>query len=354
MQRMLIIVAVTVLVSASLAAGSLAAHWPFWQRAWQWHQSNSGWPARVEGATLLLHGGPAALPLDIRSAADITEVAGTAATRALLRAGTDGHVDAWFAPGVDAGSSIDWRGLAPLVLVPLYAQLAAEHDGLLDAPIGAWLPEWRTDRRGAITPRQLFWQLSGMPAGAFSPLNPFSARAQLASGPDFRRAAMRWQPVWPPGSHFEESPVNAQLLAVVLARVEGTRFADVLQKRLWSRLAGADATVLLDHRAGEISAHCCMQATLGDWLRLALLLAGDGRLANTALWSPGFVAQVTAASPVHSGFGLGFELRSPRPDQVLLVATTAGRQVLIAPGHAAALLWVGDGEPPRDLARLLP
>jgi CubicO group peptidase (beta-lactamase class C family) len=354
MQRMLVIVAVTVLVTASLGVGSLAAHWPFWQRAWQWHHSGSGWPDELTGAQMQLHGGSAAQLLDVHPAQDLAAAVGSTATRALLRAGPDGRVDAWFAPGVNAESVVDWRGLTPMVLVPLYAQLAAEHAGLLDAPIGAWLPDWSADRRGAITARQLFWQLAGMPAETFTPLNPFSARAQLASGPDFGRAAMRWQPVWPPGSHFEESPVNAQLLAVLVAHVEDARFADVLQKRLWSRLAADDAIVMLDHRAGDMSAHCCLRATLADWLRLSLLLASDGRVGGAAQWPPGFAAQMTAASPVHSGFGLGFEVRSPRPNQVLLVATSTGRQVMVEPGHSSVLLWVGEGEPPPDLARLLP
>src|SRR5690606_38850018 len=134
-------------------------------------------------------------------------------------------------------------------------------------------------RRGAITPRQLFWQLSGMPAGDFEPLNPFNTRAQLVAGPDFSRAAMRWQPVWPPGSHFEQSAVNAQLLALVAARLQGATFASLLEERLWSRVAAADATVMLDHRRGDMAAHCCVRASIGDWLRLALALAADGRIA---------------------------------------------------------------------------
>ncbi len=178
MQRVVLILAVTVLVIGSLGAGILAAHWPFWQRAWQWHVAPTGWPVRIPGAVQVLHGGERALALDVRTDADIMAAA-SPGTQALLRAHSDGHVDAWFAPGTDVNSLVDGRGLTAVVLAPLFAQLASEQPGLLDTPAGAWLPQWKEDRRGPITPRQLFWQLSGLPARSFTPLDPFSARAQL-------------------------------------------------------------------------------------------------------------------------------------------------------------------------------
>jgi len=352
MQRMLVIVAVVLLVMVSSGIGLLAAHWPFWQRAWQWHVSGSGWPARIEGAVRPLHGGGGSIALEVHPSAEVEAMARAASTQALLVARGDGTVAGWFAAGLDAHARVDGRGLTAVVLVPLYAQFAQEHPGMLDMPSGAWLADWSDDRRGAITPRQLFWQLSGLPAGHFTPLNPFGARAQLASGPDFGRVALRWQPVWPPGSHFEVSPVNAQLLALVAARLDGAPFLDVLQKRLWSRIAADDALAMLDHRGGAMAVHCCLRASLGDWLRLGLLLANDGHSGGAALWQPGFLAQLTAVSPVHAGYGLGFRLQGAgRP---LLAAGSAGRLLLIAPHSGAALLWVGEGAAPAGIERLLP
>jgi CubicO group peptidase (beta-lactamase class C family) len=354
MQRMLVRVAVVILVTVSLGVGSLAAHWPFWQRAWQWHASPTGWPDSMDGVTRVLHGGSRALALQLQNAPDLAAVATGASTEALIRADATGRVDAWFASGVDAETQVDWRGLAPMMLAPLYAGLVGEHGDLLDTPVGATLSAWSEDRRGAITPRQLFWQLSGMPAGDFKPLNPFNTRAQLSAGPDFARAALRWQPIWPPGSHFEESPVNAQLLALLAARLEGKPFTTLLEERLWARVAAGDATVMLDHRRGDMAAHCCVNASIGDWLRLALVLAADGRVGSEQLWPPGTLVGLTTESPVHEGYSLGFELRGADPMRQVLVATSTGRQLLIAPQAATVVLWVGDGTPPPELARLLP
>ena len=353
MQRMLVIAAVIALVTVSLGVGLLAAHWPFWHRAWQWHASPTGWPATIEGSVRTIRAGDAAPVIAVRDDPVVAEVAGTASTQALLRSAGDGNVDAWFATGVDTQTLVDWRGLSDLVLLPLYAQLLGEHPDLLDAPVGASLPQWSEDRRGAITPRQLFWQLSGMPAGDFTPLNPFNARAQLAAGPDFRRTALRWQPVWPPGSHFEESPVNAQLLALVAANIDGVPFAEVLERRLWSRIAADDAIVMLDHRRGDMAAHCCIRASIGDWLRLAQQVISGGS-SGAPSGKPGFDAQLAAASPVHEDYGFGFRMSTPGPDRQLLIAGTAGRQLLIETRTGTVLLWVGEGAAPPGLAQLLP
>ncbi len=352
MQRVLVILTVVLLVVVSLAIGITSAHWPFWHRAWQWQVAEDHWPAQLPGAMRVLQGTGSALPLQFRDDASLAAVAATAATQALLVADADGEVRAWFAPGLHSASVVDGRGLTALVLTPLFAQLGSEHAGLLDKPVGAFLPEWRADSRGGITSRQLFWQLSGMPANRFTPLNPFNGRAQLAAGPDFARAALGWKASWPPGSHFEESPVNAQLLAVVAARARGSTFVAGVE-RLWSQFAADEARMLLDHRGGEAAAHCCLSASLADWLRLGVLIARDGRSRDGSLWEPGFVDQAAIPSPVHEGYGLGFGLRPLQGGHNILAATSSGRQLLLVPRTGTALLWVGAGAAPAGLVSLL-
>lgn len=351
MQRLLVTLTVTVLVAVSLGVGALAANWPFWRRAWQWHAAAGGWPAQLVGPQQRVRGGQAALPLTFQQDETLAGVAATASTQLLLQASADGQVRAFFGPGWDEAAAVDGRDLSPLVLAPLLAVLAEQAPGLLDAPIGARLAAWRDSPRGLITSRQLFWQLSGLPAAAGQWLNPFAAAAQLHAGPDFTRAALHWRATYPPGTHFEVSPVNAQLLAMVAGQAGGAPYAQVLEQRLWSRFAADEAWLLLDHRRGAAAAHCCLRASVGDWLRLGLLLAADGRSGEARLWEPGFLAELFRESPVHSGFGLGFEvLGSPRR---LLAAGSAGRRLVIDPDGHAVLLWVGEGQPPGGMEQLL-
>jgi hypothetical protein len=352
MQRTVVVLAVFLLVAGALAVGVLTSHWPFWARAWQWQIAEQGWPRVLPGPTQILHAGTKALPLHLDAAA-LPPAVVDADTQILLWATADGRGSAFVAAGFTPASQVDGRGLAAGLLAPLYGVLTAEHPGVLDKPASTWIEKWQADARGAITPRQLLWQLSGFPTGTFRPLNPANRRAQLASGPDFERAARHWRQIWPAGSHFEPSPVNQQLLALMAARLTGVRYAELFEQKLWSQLAAVDAVATLDHPRGNIAAHCCLRATAEDWLRLGLLLADRGRIGPRQLLPPGFVDEMVVDSPVHPGYGLGYRVvKYPAAEGVLLLETT-GRQLLIAPASRRAVLWVGTGRPPAQLHRLL-
>ncbi|MEO8308620.1 MAG: serine hydrolase domain-containing protein [Pseudomonadota bacterium] len=353
MQRALIVIVMLALVAVAISAGALAAHWPFWQRAWQWHAAADGWPQNLPGPTRVLQ--PAATPASLTVTVDpaLATLAQGTGTALLMVADATGHTRAFFSADVDERTPIDGRQLSNGLLVVLYGALIQQGRArLLDEPLGNLLALWKHDPRGAITPRQLLWQLSGLSGGPSSPLNPFSPLAQLASGPDFERAVLKTPLRYPPGSHYQASPANAQLLGLVAGRLAGDSYGSALQRLVWSRLAAQPAIAMLDHRRGDIAAHCCFTASAGDWLRLGLLLASGHRNRGQQVLPPDFLVQVEAVSPVNPGQGLGFALGSQQGRQLLQMATT-GRRMILAPDSGAALFWAGTGEPPAGLAALL-
>jgi CubicO group peptidase (beta-lactamase class C family) len=362
MQRALVVIAMVGLVIAALAAGALAAHWPFWQRAWQWHSLQQGrqvasalMPARIPGPSATLQPATSPLPLTIVADPRLAAVVNPG-TSLLLVAGHDGHTRAYFAARdqpVDELVQVDGRALVNGLQVLLVGALIQQgRANLLDEPVGENITQWHEDPRGVITPRQLLWQLSGLSGGPFRPLDPFSPLAQLASGPDFQRAVLRTPLRYPPGSHFEASMANPQLLALVVSRLSGESHAVGLERFVWSRIAARSATVMLDRPRGEMAAHCCFSASAGDWLRAGLLLANRGRSQDLQILPPDFVEEVATASPVNPGQGLAFRVIAGAGGRLLQLAAD-GRLLLVAPDAGAALFWVGTGEPPPGLAALL-
>lgn len=318
MQRGVVIVAVILLVTASLAVGALTAHWPFWRRAWAWHEAGSHWPEQLAGPRARLRGG--ATPGTVVPASEeLAAVASTARTRHLLRH-RGGITEEWTGPGTSAGSPLDGRGLSVLVLPLLFDALEQRHPGLLDRPVGAWLDALKQDQRGAITPRQLLARIAGGIGERphFPALNPFASSAQLASGPDFAQAALAVFKPAAPDAPDMLSAAAAQLLASVVEAVEGAGFATVLERELWSQHAASDATLLLDHRRGAAATHCCLQASAPDWLQLGLLLAAAGDSGG-----------------------------SPQTWQ------SAGRALVISADGAAAVFWAGEGAAPSGLEILI-
>jgi Beta-lactamase len=354
MQRILVMLVVAVLVVVGLSLGALGANWPFWQRAWHWQQASSPWPQNVPGPTVTIHGSASLPALVYRSDDSLATSAEGASTQLLLVGHATSGVRAYFANGFDSQTRIDGRALAAGLMGPLFGTFgAANTAAVLDEPVASWVRSWREKGHGQITPRQLLWQLSGLTAEVFRPFNVASPRAQIASGPDFHRAVTHWELAYPPGSHFAETPVNAQALALVVARREGKDFAMVLQDALWSKFAVGDATGMLDHRRGNMAAHCCLVARADDWLRLGLLLANDGRVQAERVLPRGFVAEMARSSPVHPGYGLGYWVEELSPGQLLLSVRTNGRVLMAAPGTGRALLWVGEGAAPAGLANLM-
>jgi hypothetical protein len=347
MRRLLLVVTAILLICGALATGMLAADWPFWRRAIAWQQSPDGLPVRLPGSRVTIGAGAGAplpdgpLPEGVDGAA-LAALSRSTGAVALLLAQDGRRALALFREPGDAARPLEGGGLVPLLLLPVYAGLVAggQHD-LLDRPLGGLLAEWDdADPRAAITPRQLFRHQGGLAAPPFRPLNPFSDRARLASGPDFDRAALRFPAAWPPGTRVSASPADAQLLALAAERLSGRRYVTLLEEYLWRPLGLGSGEGLLDHRRGRLAAHCCVAARADDWLKIAQLIAG-GEEAGAARLPAGFDAELLASSAVAPERGLGLARLLTRDGRTVLELATAGRWLVADPSTHRALVWFG-------------
>lgn len=353
MQRVLLVIVLLLLLAASLAVGTLAAAWPFWSRALAWHSAPDGWPGTLPGPVRELRAAAAPARLDFQVDPGLAADAAASGAQVLLVADGPSTVRAYFGAGYDEHSMVDGRGLAPGLLPLVYAALEQDHPGLLDQPLGQHLSEWSGDPRGAITPRQLMWALGGLAGAPQRPWNLFSPQAQLLAGPDFMRAALAVRQDFPAGTTYTPSPANAQLLALLASRLSSRSYADLLESELWQRAAADGARATLDHPRGEIAAHCCMSASAGDWLRVAVLLAQNGRSGPVALLPASALAQISRDHPVNPGQGLVWRVEQ-QEEAELLVLQSAGRLLAAAPASGRALFWLGEGKlQPGQAARLM-
>ncbi len=346
MRRVLVILVLLVLAASSAVVAVVAADWPFWQRAWRWHQAGPAGPARVPGAWRWIGHGDgipwAQGPMDPSTTEALAALIRGIPTDALLVARAGQVVAELYGDGVRPESLLQGGSMTSAVLAPLYGIARRGGVDVLDAPLRRLLPDYDTGLRGDITPRQLLWQVSGLESPGWRPLDPFSAQARLLSGPNFARAARDFRSIWPPGSHFETSPANAQLAALVLVSVTGRSFADLVESGLWDSIGAGRAKVTLDRLAGEMSAHCCLSAKGRDWLRLANFYARDDA---QGLWPAGFLRdEVTRATAVHPAYGLGLEIETLDDGTVLLWAGAAGRWMLAVPARQLAVVWLARQE----------
>jgi hypothetical protein len=350
MRRLLLVVTAILLIGGALAGGMLAAHFPFWQRAIAWQRAPAGVPVTLPGSHEAIGAGegrplPQGSPPAAVDTAALEALARSTGATALLLGHEGRQALALYADPATEDARLQGGGLVPLLLLPVYAGLATGGQAdLLDRPLGRLLEEWSgPDPRGAITPRQLLRHLGGLASPPFRPLNAFSARARLASGPNFDRAALEFTSAWPPGTHVGASPADAQLLALAAQRLSGRRYATLLADYVWAPLGAAAGEGLLDHHRGNLAAHCCIAARATDWLRLGMLFAGgvEGAAGSVVALPAAFAAAVSGSSPVAPDRGLGFALTRAREGHQVLESQSPGRLLVADPVRGRTLLWMG-------------
>jgi CubicO group peptidase (beta-lactamase class C family) len=190
------------------------------------------------------------------------------------------------------------------VLAALVTETAIAHRKIAwpDEPIGYIVREVSHDRRSAITIRNLMQLSSGLAPPAASRA-PWSAAARALFGTDIAGAALARPLAGTPGESWAPQPADPQLLALVLERATGERYASYLSQALWRRIGASDAWLYLDRPAGAAHADCCMLARQGDWIRVAELMLGDGNYRGYEIIRPGWVKAMRAAARANRDYG---------------------------------------------------
>lgn len=216
-----------------------------------------------------------------------------------------------YAPGFDATSHFATASMHKAVLALAYgAAIKAGKIALADR-LDKHLPEFAGDPKGAVTIEQLLRMTSGVGSPPAAPGDPAAPAAQLMFGTDNRAAAKLFVLATPPGSEFAYQNASTQLAGLALQSAIGGRYADFLSKQLWRPIGASDAALWLDRPGGNPHFFCCLQASASDWLRVGELVRNHGKVGKKQVVAAGWVAAVTAASPINPNFGMNFWRGTP-------------------------------------------
>jgi CubicO group peptidase (beta-lactamase class C family) len=228
------------------------------------------------------------------------------------------------------------------------AALSLRHIHWPDEPVGDFINQWHGDPRGAITVIQLTKMSSGLGPPAPS-LAPWSASVRGALGPDVLASALAEPLVGKPGAVWAEQSADPQLLALVIERATGMRYAQFLSQELWRRIGAGDAWLWLDRPGGTAHADCCMLARQGDWIRLAELLIKDGNYRGEEVIRPGWVARMLVPAQGNADYGSYVRLGKNNPtgsepyalQDVFVVEGKGGNRLWLVPSMHLAILRMG-------------
>lgn len=359
LRRLCVVLVASGALLLSAGIGLLAADWPFLHRVWQVPVGRADWRAVVPTPVATIDGGGSAF---FASATDDGRTIDKAALAdALAWAQANDSAALLVLHGDRLQLERYWQGLARDTLYPVLGASrsllgvafgCALADGLvdsLDVPVERWLPEWRDEPRGAITLRELLWNVSGLEVPDTKRwLARVGRSGRLLYGTETERAALSFRAVHEAGMTFAVSPVDAELLAIVLERASGTRYETYIARSLWRAMGAGAATFSLDRRGGRAVAFDGLRATPGDLLRLGALLANDGTVAGRAVLPRGWVAGMAQGSVPNPQFGL--EAWSFADHRLRLSGD--GRVIWILPDDRLVIVRLGPATPGWDSADL--
>ncbi len=187
---------------------------------------------------------------------------------------------------------------------------AAIADGFIksvDEPAATYIPEWRGDARREIRIRDLLQMSSGLELPVFGTWRGL----RITFGSDLPPSVLGLEAVKPPGTDFQYSNANAQLLGIVLQNATGMRYAQYLSERLWSRIGAPPASVWLDHEDGMPRTFCCIYTTARGWLQVGRLMMDGGRSGGEQVVPEAWVAEMTTPAKTNPNYGYQIWLGSP-------------------------------------------
>lgn len=201
------------------------------------------------------------------------------------------------------------RSMAPLVL-----GFALQDESLsLDDPIGKYIDAWANDPRGKVTVEEIARNIGGLELPQPQPISQIYGNRYMClfyCG-DVKRAALEFGLAHEPGTVFNVSDQNMQVLAMVLEAAMKEPIEQVLSERVWKPIGASDATFQRDRPGGTARVVCCMRATPRDWLRLGQLVMRDGQWEGEQVLPPGWTRTMATPSAVNPNHGMGLWLGTP-------------------------------------------
>lgn len=248
--------------------------------------------------------------------------------------------------GYDQNALVNAKSLAkPITAIVIGRAIAEGYVKSLDQPVADFITEWKGDPgKSKILIRHLLDMRTGLlPQG--NPTGPEDVLQRAYLHPRHDEVIIREYPlVNEPGTRYEYANANSELIAPLIERATGMRYADYLARMVLEPIGAAGGTIFVNRPGGMAHSGCCIQLPAQTYLRLGILLSQDGVWNGKRLLPEGYVAAMRTPTKENPHAGLGVWVAEPYIQRrgSLNPEVDLGR-VLHSEPYAASDLFLFDG-----------
>lgn len=193
----------------------------------------------------------------------------------------------------------------PLSAVAVGRAIALGHIQSLDQPVADFIPEWKGTDKEAMLVRHMLDMRSGFLGQGYSP-DPDSPWNRAYLSPVHGDYLIHDYPLADkPGNVYAYSNATADLVAIVIERATGRRYADFIGREVLAKIDAHGGDIWINQPGGLAHSGCCMHLPAESWLRLAILIHQDGVFGDVQLLPDGFADEMRTATAENPYYGLG-------------------------------------------------
>ena len=196
----------------------------------------------------------------------------------------------------------------------------------LDQPVADFVDEWKGDPlRGKILVRHLLDMRAGFLA-QLPPNGPSDILSRTFLHPRHDEIIVKEYPVVnEPGTRYEYNNAASEMVAVLIERATGRRYAEFVGTEIWQKIGAMGGAIWVNRPGGVPHAGCCMMVPAENFLRLAILTLQDGMWDGQRLLPDSYFTAMKTTTADNPYYGLGLyvagryiERRGPaNPDRLL-------------------------------------
>jgi CubicO group peptidase (beta-lactamase class C family) len=248
--------------------------------------------------------------------------------------------------GFDRTRLLASKSMAKMIVGVVIGRAIAEgHIKSVDQPMSDFITEWKGTPKETPTIRNFLHNSSGLSRFEYNDFKPWSQAMREYLSPYHEKILIDETTYdYEPGSEYDYSMITSDMLAIIIERATGQRYADYVSTALIKPIGAQGGSVYINRPGGLAHSGCCMNLPAESFLRLGQLLMQDGVWEGKRLLPEGWVAETLKPSPAHPNWGLHMWIGDPHATRKRWFAERSQPiGVLHSEPYAARDLFLFDG-----------